>query len=100
MDHSTNKLTSNMKIPVLSTIKLCENGVKMALKVFTQIDVGLDIRIISLMKELMPYLSRNKKYTLEYLLIKNSEFLSILQFQYYPNHATGPSGKTYWLILL
>ena len=41
------------------------------------------------MKELMPYVSRNIKYTWEYLLIKNSEFVSVLQFQSYPNHAPG-----------
>ena len=41
------------------------------------------------MKELMPYLSRNIKYTWGNLLIKNSDFLSIVQFQFYPNHAPG-----------
>ena len=62
-------------------IKLGENKVKMAQKVdFTQIDVGLDIRIISLMKELMPYVSKKQKIYLQHLLIKNSEFLSIVQF--------------------
>ena len=45
----------NMKIPVWCPIKLGENGVKVAYKVdFPQIDVRLDIKIILLMKELMP----------------------------------------------
>ena len=43
----------------------------------------------NLMKDLMPFLSRNINYTWEYRHRKKSELFSIVQFTYYHNHAPG-----------